>query len=157
MTTKHTPGPWRWEFNGVQKSVCLVGGVPQFDKTVMQFERWGMSGAVPAFNDKITGNVWNVMERLCDKPEWLSPFEGRKHHVEWCANVVHPDARLIAAAPDLLEALIKAEARLCHYEVSIDSEWGHCRDYEHIEKDKDWSEEVYVARAAIAKATGEQE
>lgn len=103
--TKFTPGPWRWTFNQEHKSVYLVGGVPQFDKTVMQFHRWGMSGAVPAFNDKITGNVWNIMERLCDKPEWLSPFEGREHHIKWCANVVHPDACLIAAAPDMYEEL----------------------------------------------------
>ena len=144
METKHTPGPWRWEFNGEHKSVLLVGGVPQFDKIVMQFERWGMSGAVPAFNDKITGNILNVMERLCDKPEWLSPFEGRKHHIEWCANVVHPDARLIAAAPDLLEALNFAESML----VLLESVVGGGDDEINVEP------AILKARSAIAKATG---
>jgi len=133
--TKFTPGPWRWTFNQEHKSVYLVGGVPQFDKTVMQFHRWGMSGAVPAFNDKITGNFWNIMERLCDKPEWLSPFEGREHHIKWCANVVHPDACLIAAAPELYEALAKA---------------GNSAGFQYMT-----SETRDMINAALAKARGE--
>jgi hypothetical protein len=133
---KHTPGPWRWKFNAKHKSVLLVGGVPTFDKTVMQFERWGMNGAVPAFNSHITGSIWNVMERLCDVPEWLAPFDGRKHHFDWCADVTHPDARLIAAAPDLLEAL---ESALELIDVITPLEGDVQRN----------------ARAAIYKATGE--
>ena len=41
---QHTAGPWRWEFNAEHRSVHLVGGVPQFDLTIMDFTRWGMSG-----------------------------------------------------------------------------------------------------------------
>ena len=98
----HTPGPWRWEFNKQSKSVYLVGGKPRFDKTVMQFGRWGMHHAGPLFNSQITGNQYNVMERLCDQPAWTKPFAGLEHHASWRMDVTHPDAVLMAAAPDLL-------------------------------------------------------
>jgi hypothetical protein len=146
--TKFTPGPWRWEFNRQHKSVYLVGGVPTFDKTVMQFHRWGMYGAVPAFNDKITGNVWNIMERLCDKPEWLSPFEGREHHIKWCSNVVHPDACLIAAAPDMYAELEAAMNVFRFYQ-------GHHAAKGHSEKEQ--TNKQYADRIAkvLEKARGE--
>lgn len=94
---KHTPEPWRWEINLKHKSVQIVGGHPMYDKTVMDFERWGLQGAAPRFNEKIAGDEFNVMTRLCDRPDWIAPFEGRHHHANWCANVTHPDARRIVA------------------------------------------------------------
>ena len=106
--SKHTPGPWRWEINRTSKSIHLVGGRPRFDKTVMDFERWGMSRAAPRFNAEITGDEFNVMQRVCDRPDWIAPFPGRDHHADWCASVIHPDAMLIAAAPDLLAMLVEA-------------------------------------------------
>jgi len=106
--SKHTPGPWRWEINRTSKSIHLVGGRPRFDKTVMDFERWGMGRAAPRFNAEITGDEFNVMQRVCDRPDWIAPFPGRDHHADWCAAVTHPDAMLIAAAPDLLAMLVEA-------------------------------------------------
>ncbi len=111
MITEPTPGPWRWEFNAMHKSVHLVGGRPRFDLTVMDFDRWGMGGAVPRFRDPNLDGM-NLMDRLCDKPEWLAPFQGRSHHADWCAAVVHPDARLIEAAPTMLAALRRAALAL---------------------------------------------
>lgn len=106
----HTPGPWRWEFNRQAKSVYLVGGKPRFDKTVMQFARWGMSHATPLFNSHIAGNEYNIMERPCDMASWVKPFPGLEHHVSWRADVMHPDARLMAAAPEMLSLLERYEA-----------------------------------------------
>jgi hypothetical protein len=127
----HTPGPWRWEFNQKHKSVQLVGGLrPQYDLTVMDFARWGLSGAVPRFRDTAEDGL-NLMDRLCDKPEWIAPAEGRHHHRDWFQFVIHPDARLIAAAPDLLAAL-----------------QGVLRVADRA------TDEFDAARAAIAKATG---
>ena len=102
--TAHTEGPWRWEFNREHKSLHLVGGRPLYDLTIMDFDRWGMSGAVATLRDPAEDGM-NIMHRLCDRPDWIAPFPGRTHHAGWCADVTHPDMRLMAAAPDLLEAL----------------------------------------------------
>ena len=65
------------------------------------------------------------------------------------------DLYLIAAAPDLLEALIKALTLLEEYEVKIDSEWGSGRTLQQIDDAGRLPEEIVDARKAIAKATGE--
>lgn len=139
MNTKHTAGPWRWEVNRKSKDIKLVGGHPQFDKTVMDFERWGMGGASPRFALQFGDS--HIMTRLCDRPEWIQPFSGRSHHAEWCAGVIHPDARLIEAAPELLEAL---EAMVAYHTP------GHW-----VDTSGPQYKELNQARAAIAKAKGE--
>jgi hypothetical protein len=127
---KHTPGPWRWEFNASSKIIQLCGGRPCFDKTVMDFVRWGMGGAAPRFMGDDGGFL--ILHKLPDRKDWIAPFPGREHHANWCADVIHPDARLIAAAPDGL-----ALARYAVDNPNFDSE-------------------VFdrMAREFIAKATG---
>ena len=137
MQTQHTSGPWRWEFNREHKTLHLVGGRPQYDLTIMNFDRWGMSGAIATLRDP-TEDGMNVMHRLCDRLDWIAPFPGRAHHATWCADVTHPDMRLMAAAPDLLEAL---KALLERSVLAIGNEGIEC----------------LKARAAITKATGESE
>jgi hypothetical protein len=105
MSTKHTPGPWRWEINRKHKSMQLVGGVPRFDLTVMDFDRWGMGGACIRLREDV--NRMNIMHKVHERPEWIAPHTFREHHANWCADIAHPDARLIASAPLLLEALQK--------------------------------------------------
>ncbi len=83
----------------------------------------------------------NIMHRLCDRPDWIAPFPGRAHHASWCSDVTHPDMRLMAAAPDLLEALQK-----------ISNGQEMTGDFTHVETVLRYQE---IARAAIAKATGE--
>lgn len=136
MTPKHTPGPWRWEYNAKYKSLSLTGGLPKYDLTVMGFERWGLHGATPSFREPDQPGL-NTMDRLCDRADWIEPFPNRKHHAHWCANVSHPDARLIAAAPDLLEAL----GCMLHLCEMLKAPEGPVLEF---------------ARSAIAKATGEQ-
>ncbi len=104
-----------------------------FDLTVMDFARWGMGHAVPRFRDTSEDGM-NLMDRLCDKPEWVAPEPGREHHKSWHQLVTHPDARLIAAAPELLEAL----------EAFV----------KYAEDVNDDSPELDRAKSAIAKATG---
>ncbi len=129
--TNHTPGPWRWEVNEKHKSMQLVGGRPKFDLTIMDFERWGMSGAVANLRDPSVDGM-NVMRRSTD---WAVPVAGREHHASWLKTIEHPDARLIAAAPELLETLESFPGFLCGTE-SGDA----------------WIEQM---RTAIAKARGE--
>lgn len=135
---KHTPGPWRWEFNESHRSLHLVGGRPMYDLTVVDFKRWGMCGATMRLRDTSYDGM-NLMFRVHERADWIAPEPGRVHHKSWHQLLTHPDARLIAAAPELLEAcqmlltLIRRNApelsgKVCGY-----------------------------ADAAIAKATGEQQ
>lgn len=111
MSAKHTPGPWRWELNEKHRNLHLVGGVPQFDLTIMDFERWGMQGATVRLRDTAHGGM-NIMHKLHERRDWIAPFSGRKHHSDWCLDVIHPDMRLIAAAPELLKVLRMARAKI---------------------------------------------
>lgn len=64
------------------------------------------------------------------------------------------DANLIAAAPDLLEALESALVQMECDEERIEGERGSCRSLEQMEKDGDLSSAILDARVAIAKARG---
>lgn len=93
----HTPGPWRWEVNLKSKRVELCGGKPQFDLTVLNFSRWGMNGAKVEFLQRCKSGM---LIEPCEK--FAVPIPGREHHADWCQTINHPDANLIASAPDLL-------------------------------------------------------
>lgn len=99
-TPKFTPGPWRWELNKHSKVIELCGGRPQFDKTVMDFERWGMGGAAPRFQDPTDQHLL-----LTRAEHFAVVVPGREHHRSWFQGIDQPDANLIAAAPELYEAL----------------------------------------------------
>jgi hypothetical protein len=105
MSTKHTPGPWRWELNEAHKSLSLVGGRPRFDLTIIQPIRWGMGSATLFVRDTAEDGI-NLLYKLHERRDWIAPFPGREHHAAWCKGAKHPDLTLIEAAPDLLEALV---------------------------------------------------
>lgn len=131
---QHTPGPWRWELNESTKELSLVGGVPMFDLTIISPTRWGMHSATLLARDTAFDGM-NVMSPVHERRDWVAPHEGRAHHARWCADVVHPDMRLIAAAPELLKAL---QEILAVANVRIDDPRTAKFD---------------AARAAVAKAT----
>lgn len=135
---KFTPGPWRWEFSKEGKRLSLCGGAKPYDLTVMDFERYGMYSAIPRFRDPAHDGM-QLLYRLHEREDWIAPFEGRAHHAKWCSGVVHPDAILMEAAPDLYEA------------VSLASR--HAKRWPHS-----WNEaDVAVLENALAKARGDHE
>jgi hypothetical protein len=127
--TIHTPGPWRWEVSEKGRRVQLCGGLsPQYDLTIMDFVRWGTNSAAPRFIDQD--------ELLSRAEEYAVVVPGREHHATWFKTIDHPDATLMAAAPDLL-ALARQYASECatcsgtgnsgNFEVG-DEHCGDCAD-----------------------------
>ena len=138
--TAHTKGPWAWFANSRTGQVHLAterrGRV-----FVMSFSRCGFHGAQPAFQhhkEDCDGSCrgCGVME-----PVFKAGYP-EDHNGE--IEIDHPDAILIAAAPDLLDALRELVA-----EADEPVGWeGHKHPH---------SVGFTMARAAIAKAEGNRE
>ena len=96
----------------------------------MDFVRFGMSGASPRFR---SGPVLVRAEQFAEE------VKGREHHAEWFKAINHPDAQLIAAAPDLLGVLKALVGR-------VDPETSNAIIFT--------AADLAEARAAIAKAEG---
>ena len=105
LDKKRTRGPWRWNVNLKCKVIELEGSPRGYRETVMSFQRWGMRGGQPAFND---GNGMLVRaETLTEK------VPGHEHHESWYRTLTHPDAQFIVALVNLwpeLDALLGEEA-----------------------------------------------
>jgi hypothetical protein len=85
------------------KQVHLCGGAVKFDLYVMDFVRFGMQNAQPRF--RTPGNDgFQIMENI---RHWSVIYPKREHDASWFKTIDHPDANLIAAAPDLLQACIE--------------------------------------------------
>ena len=123
--SKFTKGPWRWEVNIKHKRVVLTGGKPRYDKDVLRFERYGMQGAQPTFCEIGDRDIQG------EKASDLScVIEGREHHESWFRGLNHPDAHLIAAAPEMYEAL---------QATSNELQWALSELNKRIERDHDYS------------------
>lgn len=140
----HTPGPWRWEFNQTTKSIQLCGGKPAHDMTVMCFARVGMNGATPLVLDPADPCV------LVPASRFAQPQAGREHHKPWFQILRQPDLDMIAAAPDMYDALTEC---ICGLEVGLDAAQivstlgdGRCAAIRSA---------LTQARAALAKAGGQ--
>lgn len=95
---KHTPGPWKWYGykNQIHLATCIPGGGRL---TVMDFVRMGMQEAQPRFavrSDTDRGGLMHKAQDLAIKKDYGDQ--------EWI-DMPHPDARLIAAAPVMHNAL----------------------------------------------------
>jgi len=137
MSGKPTPGPWGWfgDQHGVYLATQHSGR-----RYVMGFRRFGMNGAQPTFQIDRMGMVpaselveFDVGDRAVRGVKAaLAAVSVYRYDV---TAIDHPDARLIAAAPDILDALKEADRYLVH----------------HVPED---CPPVTTVRAAIAKAEG---
>ncbi len=92
---EHTPGPWNWYGRKDQHRIFLA--TPKRGITVvMDFTRWGTQGAQPRFHSEEPLGILRPVAELLD------PDQNRDSNPIIIVN--HPDARLIAAAPDLYDA-----------------------------------------------------
>lgn len=121
--TEHTPGPWRTGYRSlhVVTDNAKIGG----DAIIFDVRGWGY----------LTGNGHGALG--------LDPKEA--------VQIQKANARLAAAAPDMLEALLAHEAALKHlesYELDMDPDrFEAIADELHAEAER-------LSAAAIAKATG---
>jgi hypothetical protein len=127
-----TAGPWRWECCPKRKSMQLCGGKPTYDLTVMDFVRVGMNGA----GARVIDTSETPLKILVSALQFAQTQEGRAHHADWFKVLRHPDLDLIAAAPDLAEALIEMVSKYAG-QVQNDGQYDAALDQ---------------ARAALAKA-----
>jgi hypothetical protein len=97
LAEKATPGPWRWILSAKSKDVRLESGGTPGHELVMDFTRWGISGAAPRFSN---GGL------MAHAQKWAQNVPGREHHSHWYQTVAHPDAAFIAAAREAVPALI---------------------------------------------------
>ena len=125
---KHTPGQWRWTKQFTGQWALMTGR----SLLVMDFVRQGMNGAQPRFSDR-NGE----------------PRGGLMHKAEDLDLATHPDATLIAAAPDLLEACKGVDEVYAALQSALPVIAG-TSSFDVV------TEAVRKARAAIAKAEGAQ-
>ena len=138
--TTHTPGPWAWFGNAGSNSLYLAT-THSGRRYVMDFTRWGFRGAQPRFQPGrgIMVDAKNLLQFEVGDQSIVGVEQAKKDTSVYRLDVRGidcPDARLIAAAPDLLEALYKAREWL--------EGWGSA---EH---------QLAVINEAIAKAEGTQ-
>ena len=108
--------------------------------TLVQPDQNALISAWCRYRGEVEADTLMDLDGAQPAPSMASAMEDddlpRAHHATWCADVTHPDMRLMAAAPDLLESL---KALLERYVLAIGNEGIEC----------------LKARAAIAKATGD--
>lgn len=109
MTTKHTPGPWEWFGNARNREIYLAT-THSGRRYVMGFRRWGMKNAQPMFQPANRGLVpaeqlltFEVGDRAVRGLE-QAKADDSVYRLD-ISGIDCPDAHLIKAAPDLLEAL----------------------------------------------------
>lgn len=139
MSVKHTPGPWAWFGN--RSGGVYLATPDRGRRYVMGFRRYGMNGAQPTFN---VGHIMRPAAELVSFAVGERSVRGFKQadgdtsvYRYDIDGIDHADARLIAAAPELLQALTDFIAGADNGHVSI-------------EVDR-------AARAAIAKALGQED
>jgi len=146
VSAGHTPGPWAWFGNAGSNSLYLAT-THSGRRYVMGFKRWGMRGAQPQFQPHGQGLVdaSELLEFAVGNRDVRGVTQAKSDTSVYRLDVAAidcADARLIAAAPELLDALQEAV-----------SQYGKQGGPWNVPSDPGgWLER---ARAAILKAKGE--
>ena len=109
-----TPGPWMWDVNSASRNARLVT-THSGKHYVMKFQRWGAQMAAPSFQvfDKYEGPVTERGSQGMKRADkLLKSHPGKDHHIGYDDYIDHPDAELIAHAPDDIAWLISEVHRL---------------------------------------------
>jgi hypothetical protein len=126
--TKHTPGPWTMTRDGAEQRYSIYGGVPAAAGS-RRVKVWAWEPGGPQYETNQTvGEI-----RFFTRTQPCTDVAGDYAEIE--AN-----ARLIAAAPELLEALVRCEGLIAMFPGA--------------DKPDLVREILRRARAAIAKAEG---
>lgn len=142
---KHTPGPWAW-FGNAKFGGFYLATTHSGRRYVMDFVRMGMQGAQPRFQiDGLMEDARDLCSFEVSNAIGIKEGEsdGRTYRYD-IDGINHPDARLIAAAPELLEALQAIIQRENDF-----NRWGQGTLIGDSVADN--------ARRAIAKATGQEQ
>jgi hypothetical protein len=139
--SKHTPGPWKWVVEYEDDNFEIVR--EDFESSLEE------DGDVRLITEA-TVRCTSVATAWCDRS---GDWKGIAVSVD--------DARLIAAAPELLECLINAVQSLETAWHEIDGEWGPIMDEfgdleGAVSQGHCSTDAIRAARAAIAKATGKE-
>lgn len=106
-------GPWHWSGNTDTQQLRLSNWIPGAGRcTVMDFARWGMQSARPRFIDEhvlmVDGDTMATYE--------VAPFATRRDDPRVyrgdIVDIRHPDAQLIAHAPQDIDDLLAEVDRL---------------------------------------------
>lgn len=105
-----TPGEWQWYGNTKMREVYLAT-VDRGRVFVMQFERWGMAGAQPRFQVRLSVDEGGGIMRNLDELGDLGPKMVASHRNGF-VGIAHPDATHIAtfSPPTVLSLLDEIEA-----------------------------------------------
>lgn len=139
---KHTPGPWYWHFDAQSRASLRTPDRGQL--IMMDFVRQGMHSAMPRFA------VWPKMKNGVAR-ERLGGIMKPLPQITGSLLAEHPDARLIAAAPDLLAACMAQDRAECFNANCPDCEgegdWAECETCTAY-----FSEAIDLRQSALAKA-----
>lgn len=108
------PGPWAW-FGDGKCGLIYLATAHSGRRTVMDFQRWGMQGAQPLFQEYQEDLNYGIMKPAKEmfkfqvgNPE-VTGFEEAKADASVyrydISDIDNPNARLISKAPEIFEAL----------------------------------------------------
>lgn len=115
--SKYTPGPWAWFGNASSNSIYLAT-THSGRRYIMDFVRWGFNGAQPRFQPSGRGGMIdakNLLKFAVGDQSIVGIDAARKDGSVYRYDIRGldcADAQLIAAAPELVEALQEARTQI---------------------------------------------